>query len=695
MPAGITHGGLTVKLAGQDITNYVSEETIKITDALAQGSGRSAGGTGRAKKGSVRVSLGPAASAIGAGQTIPASYTNLLSSQQADIESNSFPQPDFKTNLGSGGSISQDTSIAWHGTSSLKCIVATAGTYQSVSINLPTSKYVGGQTYTFSAYMWTNTGTPTLRFYCQANDLITGNASIGSVGNVTLSTTKTRYSFTITLPTDLSPYSIIGMRADTGGTAQAVTWWMDGLQIEKSSTAHAWIPGGTTVPPSLVRQGEIKFYDSTGACIFGGYATNLKDATEKTVNYTDIEFHDYWQDLDRITVNEVYDAQTDIFVIRDLITKYAPSIKLTYIPTTGYYNIGVKPYRNKTLQQALQNVSDITGYAIWVDSNKNLFYVQPTQAAAAPFSLSDNPDFRTSFQCNVTEYNVDDTSAINRVTFYGGKRLSNDFTQDISNQANGNNKTFTLAYYPHHAADGKFHVYINGVEKVLGFDGGTGAGNTLKSNGGGADVLLAVDSHVLTFDVAPASGASVTAKYRYESPLIVQLVDNNSVAFYGRYLDGTIVDTSVFDLSIAVQRCRILLLEQSMGLNSLKISCWKAGITAGQLLTVTHGVRGINNAFLVQQVDIKPLGAGNFQYDIQCGAWNWNLVDLVMKTAQAATPEDDSSTEQTSIAQVQTDSEIVNAHFVWTKSVRTTGQYYARTTAVGDGHDAYCGLCSI
>ena len=37
----------------------------------------------------------------------------------------------------------------------------------------------------------------------------------------------------------------------------------------------------------------------------------------------------------------------------------------------------------------------------------------------------------------------------------------------------------------------------------------------------------------------------------------------------------------------------------------------------------------------------------------------------------------------------------LGVHFVWIKTVRTSGGYYARATAVGDGHDAYSGFFTV
>jgi hypothetical protein len=319
--------------------------------------------------------------------------------------------------------------------------------------------------------------------------------------------------------------------------------------------------------------------------------------------------------------------------------------------------------------------------------------------------LSNQPDFVTSHSCGVDDMTIDDTATINRVTFYGGKVPSNDFTQDLSTQVNGSNKTFVLAYYPRVAADGNIHVNLNGgADLVLGYLLGTGTQNKFKSQGGLCDVLLNADGHTLNFDVAPASGSTLTCRYRYEFPLIVQLRDQISYNYYGQWYDSIISDDSVFDNMTAVTRCRTVLAENSMGQTTLKIHCYKSGILPGQILPVYHSVRGLSTTFMVQEVDINPLGAGNFRYDITCGDWRWNFMDLVLATAQSAqnaltqsnspTSSDDNGQGQTSVDVTQSSQGHTVVSSTNTISY-TPGQFYSRSTPSGDGHDAYVGLATI
>ena len=456
------------------------------------------------------------------------------------------------------------------------------------------------------------------------------------------------------------------------------------------------VPGGPT--PVLVRQGEVVVSDATGI-LFGGFVTKLTDTTTSVLgvtrkNFTTVEGIDYSTSLQRIIVSEVFTGASDSYVIRYVLQKYAPWVNLQFLPSTTAYFFASKRFRNQSVEQIIQTVAGITGYLVYVDYQKNIRYIPPTSASSTPFNLSDNPDSVTTFPHSVTEYLVDDNAVINRVFFYGGSKISNDYFQDLSTLANGTNTTFPLAYFPSTMADGKYHIKVNSVEQVVGFSSGGQPRDTFKSKGGLADVLIDQGNKVLLFDVAPASGANVQAGYRYSVPLSVLLTDENSRSYFGGYYDGTIDDTSVFDTATAVQRCKILLAQQSFGLTSLKVDCYKAGIQAGALIQIKNTVRGIHASYIVQEVKITPMGGGNFRYSLSLGAWHWNLIDFLLKLPSLAAFQDD-QTDTQDIVVIQSVQSNIKIHDAWTKKESQHGVYYARSAPVGDGHDAYCGFFTI
>lgn len=462
------------------------------------------------------------------------------------------------------------------------------------------------------------------------------------------------------------------------------------------------LPGGG---PYLVRQGELIFKDAVGRTIWGGYATKYTDITTDALgntktNFVQINGVDYEGQLNRVMVNETYADQTDVQIIKAVIQKYSPWISLSLLPTTGHFLFPVKQFRNVSVLAVLQTIAGISGYLVWIDFAKVLHYVSPASAQTSPFSLSDTPDFLLSyphaFATGAQAFVVDDNSAINRVTFYGGNKLSNSINQDVSPLANGNNTIFPLAFSPQPNSDGLYHATVNGSQQNVGFANSTGPTNTCVSAGGTANALLDSGNRAVTFCTAPPSGATVILTYRYEFPLTVVVKDDNSHKFFGDpYLDGYISDSSVFDTTTAIQRCKVLLTQQSFGLVTLMVDTWQPGLIAGQLLKIKNTVRGINGTYLIQEVETEPLGAGNFVYHLTLGAWNWNLIDVIVKLAAGAAITDDSQTNNTEVLDVEQVAANVSAAAAWVLGPSRLSPYYARSTAVGDGHDAYPGFATI
>jgi hypothetical protein len=679
--------GVRVTLGNQDITAWVDEPTIDIESNLGQGPGVPQGASGRATTCKFDCYMGPQGSALGSGQPLP--QRNYLSKNQSDVEGDLTGLATVST-----ATLSRDTSTAQQGSASLKVATSGSHTNEGASASIPAGNFFANQSYTFSCYMKASSGTPTVRLLAVASD----GSTVGTAQSCVLSTTWTRYTVTITAPNPVPTlWTTIGLRVDTGSTAQAITFWMDGLQIEAGHTASTWMDGGTA--PFLIRQGELIVYDANGKRIFGGYATDFQDKTEYTRVKTQVTCSDYWQDLARVIINQIYTSAYDDSIITSLFKTYKPDIDLSQWSPVHTYLFTKIYLRAKTLQESLQMIADTVGFDVWINPYKQFQYRSPSNSGTAPFSVSDSPDFITKFPLAVTAYEKDDTAIINRVFFYGGKTPSTDFTQDLSPQANGTNNTFVLAYYPREASDGKIHFYLNGVEKVMGQAFSTGAANTLKNAGGTADAILNASAQAITVDSSeiPAAGSNVVScKYRYEIPLTVMVTNQQSYSYFGRWFDGTISDTTVQDKTTAIQRARVLLLEQAYGFEHITLHCWRPGLQAGMLLRIDHNIRAIHNAYIVQSVKVQPLGDGNFQYEVDLGAWNWNLVDVMMQAGRQGNLIDQLDDESQDVVTAQENIQNLGAHIVWmTPLTRTSGAYYARATALGDGHDAYPGLFTI
>ena len=483
---------------------------------------------------------------------------------------------------------------------------------------------------------------------------------------------------------DITPYvdelsysgqSVLGQGAGVGSggsSSSSGCSFTTTLGPMKAAIGAGQTPSGS----DLVRQGEVLVYDYTGKQVFGGHVVSFEDATDGLTIKTSFSCVDYWQALDRIEVNEKFLNSNDVAIIKSLLTTYAAWVDQSLLPSAGSYAYDVKAAKD-TLKQVIQKIADDTGYMVWVDESKRIHYSDPTSASTAPFTLSDDPNSTTSFGHQITKHTLDDTGVINRVTFYGGSNSSADFTQDLSVQANGTNTTFFIAYYPYDASDGAMHVVKNSVELALGSVFDTGDSGKFVSQGGTSDVLMNAASKILMFDTAPAATDTLTFRYKYRTPLVIIMSSQTSHDYYGDWYDGRITDSNVFAANIALQRCRVLLAQQAFGLESLSVKTWTPGLTAGQLLRVTNSVRAIDESFIIQKVQTTPLGGGLFEYSLDLGAWNWNLLDILVQNARILNATDNNSEEDISIIQAKETTTAASVTIAINRSTNPSGLYYA------------------
>jgi hypothetical protein len=70
-------------------------------------------------------------------------------------------------------------------------------------------------------------------------------------------------------------------------------------------------------------------------------------------------------------------------------------------------------------------------------------------------------------------------------------------------------------------------------------------------------------------------------------------------------------------------------------------------------------------------------------------------MDVLVQSARILNPTNTSTEADLSIIQAKEQAEAAVVVTTITKSVTTSGAYYSRTSAVGDGHDAYSGFFTV
>jgi len=176
--------------------------------------------------------------------------TNLLTANEASVETDTSG-----FNTINGATLSRDTTTAWHGTASLKIIcdgtTSTQGAFVTISASADT---------TYSGGMWLKgSGTIRVEFRDDTNAIYPGGQTVSLTG-----------SWQRVLANPITYGAAAGNLILVAWTdsAQAITFWADGLQVEQNGYNRSWqLPVSTrasellTIPASVlnVDKGTIEF----------------------------------------------------------------------------------------------------------------------------------------------------------------------------------------------------------------------------------------------------------------------------------------------------------------------------------------------------------------------------------------------------------------------------------------------------
>lgn len=169
-------------------------------------------------------------------------FHNLLTANQSSVETDITG---FGAN-NAGVTLSRDTTTFWQGTASLKAVCDGTLGFQGPSVSVSVT---AGKTYTASVYL-KGSGQVRLEF----------NGAGASNGFMqTLTGAWVRHTLSVT-PTTTGTLNFI---IHTNVSAQAITFWCDGLQLEQGSTVTDWRLGGTG-KAVMVEEGTTNLFTNGG-----------------------------------------------------------------------------------------------------------------------------------------------------------------------------------------------------------------------------------------------------------------------------------------------------------------------------------------------------------------------------------------------------------------------------------------------
>lgn len=185
--------------------------------------------------------------------------TNLLTANQSSVETD---LTGFAAYNGDE-TLSRDATVFWTGVASLKVVCPGSAANEGVQFGSGDAPAItGGQTYTLSVYV---KGSGDITIYL-------GDGTANTMQSVTLTNTFQRVTITRTMAAGATNALLYILTTST----QALTFWVDGLQIEQSAYATSWQIGGTpraaeslTIPtPGVISDTEwtalfLVHYDAT------------------------------------------------------------------------------------------------------------------------------------------------------------------------------------------------------------------------------------------------------------------------------------------------------------------------------------------------------------------------------------------------------------------------------------------------
>ena len=208
----------------------------------------------------------------------------------------------------------------------------------------------------------------------------------------------------------------------------------------------------------------------------------------------------------------------------------------------------------------------------------------------------------------------------NQITFRGGTFLSNPYLQAWV--GNGQQTSYLFDYPPDTSvpAGGTLPVVtVAGVNQTVGIDSGSGFGVVQ------ALLSLAQDTQTATlrFAAAPANGATISATYVYDLPVLVRRKDNVSVTTYGTW-EEYITDGAIKSQQAATQRAAAMLSQFARPLATASVDVdqtYRGSLAAGQQITLVNTQLGLNTSMLITDCRITGAPGGRYQHRLRLAAF--------------------------------------------------------------------------
>ena len=346
-----------------------------------------------------------------------------------------------------------------------------------------------------------------------------------------------------------------------------------------------------------------------GVTIFGGTVDEAHEedillSDGRTVRKIRYIMEDYNQICDRRIVANVYTNDTMGNIIADIVTNYLTDEGITVDNVETGPTIDKAVFNYATVASAFNEISDLTGFYWWIDSDKDLhFSSRATNAAPWSITAGNNPYMSFRVRRNRIKYR-------NRQYVRAGQDTTDPRTEDFV--GDGTRQTFTLQY-PVAAAPTITLDEDAQTVGILGID----TGQQWYWNKGSYNIVQELT------DGAIEENEDLAVTYTGLFPIIVQAESDTEIAaraaaenLSGIYEHVT-DDPNIDDSDDALTKAQGLLRRFGSIDKIVMYKTRTAGIEPGQLQRIEVAEHDINGDYLIDRVIITLEDNGeDLRYDI-------------------------------------------------------------------------------
>lgn len=353
---------------------------------------------------------------------------------------------------------------------------------------------------------------------------------------------------------------------------------------------------------------EVKLYWNT-ALVFAGLIHDLEERNAPAAGiarFFSVQCVDYTILCDRRIINVEYNNLTLKAVVQDFVTTYLAADGVTLDPTmeTGP-RLEHLVFPDVSISQALNELSELTGFQWYIDYNKVLHTFSQAYFAA-PYVLDDLAYWRDLLvKSSLGKYR-------NLQIVRAGEDISDVQTEEF--HGDGKQPSFTTSMPVALAPTVKVNTVVKTVG-ILNVDSGKdwywNAGSNQISQDTAAAKLLSTD----TLTVLYQGFFPIKNKARAQKAID----DRIAVEGFGTGVYEAVEDAQEINrLSLATDKAIGLLRRYATIPPTLSFKTKQDGYRAGQVLTVKLLKHNLAAAFLIQRVEIEDMSGKEFWYQIEC-----------------------------------------------------------------------------